>query len=299
MFIYKRSHDESSRTLCKLGDLSSNGKASNDLRVLACIHGPTNVPSFINLIESTRSNKKSSIKLFVMHLMELTERSSSIIMAQRARKNGLLFFNRSRHNEWLNQLATAFQGYSNLGQVSVQSTTAISSLSTMHEDICHVANGKRVAMIILPFHKQWREMEIEGEEMENNGVSKHQMIMESHGWKGVNQKVLKEAPCSVSMFVDRGYGNRPRSEIVTKQVCVMFFGGPDDREALQLGDRMCDHPTIKLTVMRRGVMCGAKWRISSHNCWERAVSIKYNGGSRGETSRGGIRPNWRYSNINT
>lgn len=248
--IYKNTNDISfHQTLRKLGDLDTNDKATNEFRVLACVHGPNNAPSIINLIESIRSIQKSSIKLFIMHLVELTERSSSIILAQNTdNKSG------SSHVEWLEQLYRAFQAHSQLGQVSVQSKTTISSLSTMHDDICHVADEKMVTMIILPFHKRWKKVEMENEE-ENSEVSQHQMEENiGHGWRGVNQSVLRNAPCTVAVLVDRGYGHGPQNlglyTTVTQHVCVLFFGGPDDREALELGDRISNHPAVKVTVVR-------------------------------------------------
>ncbi|KAG6643146.1 cation/H(+) antiporter 20 [Carya illinoinensis] len=244
MAIYKPARGNSVHTRRKLRDLTTSAKEDNtdELRVLACVHGLGNVPSLISLIESTRSTKKSLVKLFVVHLVELTERSSSIVMVQRVRRNGFPFFNRVRRGEWHDRIVGAFQAYSQLGRVRVRPTTAISALSTMHEDICHVAEDKRVTLIILPFHKQWRG---EGDEtVENVG----------HGWRGVNQRVLKNAPCSVAVFVDRGLGNGTQTPAPTttaaQRVCVIFFGGPDDREALALGGRMAEHPSIKVTVIR-------------------------------------------------
>ncbi|KAK7345676.1 hypothetical protein VNO77_16285 [Canavalia gladiata] len=253
--IYKQNHSKSSRTLRKLGDLEPSEKSTNELRVLACVHGANNVPSIVNFIESSRSAKNSSLKLFIMHLVELTERSSSIILAQNARKNEFVSFKRSSHVEWLDQLYRAFQAYSQLGQVSVRFVAVVSSLFTIHEDICHAADDKTVTLIILPFHKRWRKVEIEEEEEENNETSQSQVVENiGYGWRGVNQKVLKNAPCSVAMLVDRGYGNGPHtlglSVDVTQQVCVLFFGGPDDREALELGDRISNHPAVKVTVVR-------------------------------------------------
>ncbi|KAJ6394058.1 hypothetical protein OIU77_023317 [Salix suchowensis] len=245
MAIYKPARGgSSSGTHRKLGDLTTTKDARDELRILACAYGPGNVPSLISLIESTRSTKKSQLRLFIMHLVELTERPSSITMVQRARKNGLPFINRSRRGEWHDRVSGAFQAYSHLGRVSVRPMTEISALATMHEDICQVAENKRVAMIILPFHKQWRG---EGDEsMENMG----------HGWRGVNRRVLKEAPCSVAVLVDRGFGNGSQkpgpntNTDVTQKVCIVFFGGPDDREALVLGGRMAEHPAVEVTILR-------------------------------------------------
>lgn len=245
MAVYKPARGGSTRTHRKLRDLAADDSNSDDeLRILACLHSSGNVPSLISLTESTRSTKNSSLKLFVMHLVELTERSSSIMMVQRARKNGFPFFARFRKGEWHDQMAGAFQAYSQLGRVKVRPTTAVSSLATMHEDICHVADDKRVTMIILPFHRNWRMV---GGEEENVG----------HGWRVVNQRVLKSAPCSVAVLVDRGFGANgaqtpgPGSLVaVGQRICVVFFGGPDDREALELGGRMAEHPAVKVTVVR-------------------------------------------------
>lgn len=225
----------------KLQSVSESVK--DELRVLACVHGPGNIPTLINLIESTRSTNKSRLKLYIMHLVELTERSSSIIMAQRFRKNGLPFINRFQCNEFQDRVAVAFQAYGQLGRVSVRSMTAISALPTMHEDICHLAEDKKVPMIILPFHKQWRQKD--GEDvMENVG----------HGWRVVNQRVLTNAQCSVAILVDRGFGGSRQTPgptaSVAQRACIIFFGGPDDREALQLGGRMAEHPAVKVTVIR-------------------------------------------------
>jgi hypothetical protein len=242
MAINKPTRGNSTRTHRKLRDLTSSPDYNDELRVLACVHGPANVPSLITLIESTRSTKKSLLKLFVMHLVELTERSSSIIMVQRVRRNGFPFFNRIRRGDWHDRVAVSFQSYNQLGRVSVRPTTAISALSTMHQDICHVAEDKRVTMIILPFHKQWSG---EGDEAEENL---------GHDWRGVNQRVLKNAPCSVALLVDRGFGTQAKTPApttsVAQRVSIIFFGGPDDREALELGGRMAEHPAVNVTVIR-------------------------------------------------
>ncbi|XP_039059440.1 cation/H(+) antiporter 20-like [Hibiscus syriacus] len=241
MAVYKPARRSSAITHRKLRDLTNPNGTKDELRILACLYGLDNVPSIITLIESTRSTKKSQLNLFIMHLVELTERSSSIIMVHRARRNGLPFINRLRRGEWHDRVAGAFQAYSQLGRVSVRPTTAISALSTMHEDICHVAETKRVTMIVLPFHKQHRRGEGDQETIENVG----------HGWQLVNQRVLKDAPCSVAVLVDRGFGNpRHYTATSTQSVCILFFGGADDREALELGGRMAEHPAVRVAVVR-------------------------------------------------
>ncbi|XP_027351548.1 cation/H(+) antiporter 20-like [Abrus precatorius] len=213
------------------------------LRILACIHGTSNIPSLINFIESIRATNTSQLKLYVMQLTELTNSSSSILMVQRSRKNGFPFINRFKKGAMHEHIATAFQAYGEVGQVTVHHLTSISLLTTMHEDICHVAEKKGVAMIIMPFHKR-----LGGEDEE---------VTEDlgHGWKEVNQRVLQNAPCSVAVLVNRGVGRRyeeriDNSVIARKRVCIIFIGGPHDRKVLELGSRIAEHPAIRMSVVR-------------------------------------------------
>ena len=216
--------------------------SQEELIILACVHGTCNIPSLINFIESIRANR-SKLKLYVMQLVELTDRSSSILMVQRNRKNGFPFIKRfKRGGAMHDEIATAFQAYGQIGQVNMHHLTSVSALSTMHEDICHVAEKKGVAMIILPFHKRWRGEDEEA--IENIG----------QGWGEVNQRVLQTAPCSVAVLVDRGgtwfqLGAETNVD-ATKRVCIVFIGGPHDRMTLDLGSRMAEHPAIRLSIVR-------------------------------------------------
>lgn len=70
------------------------------------------------------------------------------------------------------------------------------------------------------------------------------------GWRTMTQRILKEAPCSVGVLVDRGFGSKEQTTDEAYRVCVVFFGGPDDREALELAGRMAEHPRVRVTVVR-------------------------------------------------
>ncbi|CAM0957259.1 unnamed protein product [Alopecurus aequalis] len=211
----------------------------DELRMMACFHSTRNIPTIINLMESSRGTRRRGMTVYAMHLVEFSERSSAISMVHKARRNGMPFWNKRRNgNRNGDQLVVAFETYQQLSHVSIRAMTAISDLHTIHEDVVTSAHQKRTALIVLPFHKL------------------HQMDghMESLGdeYQHVNQRVLHHAPCSVAILVDRGLGGAaqiPASD-VSYNIAVLFFGGRDDREALAYGMRMVEHPGIELHVLR-------------------------------------------------
>ncbi|PHT92319.1 Cation/H(+) antiporter 19 [Capsicum annuum] len=212
--------------------------ASKQVRLLSCFHSTKNIPTLINLIEVSRgTQKKEGLRVYAMHLMELSERPSAILMVNKAKKNGLPFWNKEEASD-SNQVVVAFETFEQLSQVSIRPTTAISPMSTMHEDIITSAETKRVAMIILPFHKHQR---LDGHfETTRNDL------------RNVNRKVLQQAPCSVGILVDRGLGGASHvsASNVDFTITILFFGGHDDREALAYGMRMAEHPGVTLVVVR-------------------------------------------------
>lgn len=130
-----------------------SSKSDAELRVLVCIHTPRNVPTIINLLEASYPTKKSPICVYVLHLVELTGRASAMLIVHNTRKSGRPALNRTQAQS--DHIINAFENYEQHANcVSVQPLTAVSPYSTMHEDICNLAEDKRVAFIIIPFHKQ-------------------------------------------------------------------------------------------------------------------------------------------------
>ncbi|CAD5333669.1 unnamed protein product [Arabidopsis thaliana] len=212
---------------------------NTQLRILTCFHGAGSIPSMINLLEASRGIEKGEgLCVYALHLRELSERSSAILMVHKVRKNGMPFWNRRGVNADADQVVVAFQAFQQLSRVNVRPMTAISSMSDIHEDICTTAVRKKAAIVILPFHKH---QQLDGSLETTRG-----------DYRWVNRRVLLQAPCSVGIFVDRGLGGSSQvsAQDVSYSVVVLFFGGPDDREALAYGLRMAEHPGIVLTVFR-------------------------------------------------
>lgn len=211
------------------------GEKTQQLKVLVCLQSSKDIDPMMKVIEATRGSNETKERfcVYVMHLTQLSERPSSIRMVQKARRNGLPFWNKKK--ETSSAVTVAFEASSKLSSVSVRSVTAISPLSTIHEDICSSADSKRATFVILPFHKQWRSLEKEFETVRSE-------------YQGINKRVLENSPCSVGILVDRGLGDNNSSNF-SLSVNVLFFGGCDDREALVYGLRMAEHPGVNLTVV--------------------------------------------------
>ncbi|GER57562.1 Cation/H(+) antiporter 18 [Striga asiatica] len=212
-------------------------KPNAQLEILTCFHSTKNIPTLINLMEISRgTGKKTGLRVYAMHLTELSERSSAILMVHKARKNGMPFWNKGKADS--NQIVVAFETFEHLSQVSIRPMTAISHMFNMHEDICSSAESKRVSIIILPFHKHQR---FDGHLETTRSELRH-----------VNRRVLEHAPCSVGILIDRGLGGAAHvsASNVDYSITALFFGGPDDREALSYGALMAEHPGISLNVVR-------------------------------------------------
>ncbi|WZZ56601.1 hypothetical protein YC2023_056708 [Brassica napus] len=215
-------------------------KGETEFRVLACVHILPNVSGVTNLLQVSNPTKQSPLNVFAIHLVELTGRTTaSLLIMNDENKPKANFSDRVRAES--DQIAESFEAMEvNNDAMMVQTITAVSPYTTMHEDICALAEDKRVCFIILPYHKH---LTPDGRMGEGNS---------SHA--DINQNVLNHAPCSVGILVDRGMAMvRSESfhgEPTKRGVAMLFVGGPDDREALSYAWRMVGQHQINLTVVR-------------------------------------------------
>ncbi|KAJ3687740.1 hypothetical protein LUZ61_016904 [Rhynchospora tenuis] len=213
--------------------------SETELRIMVGLHGPQNLPIMLTMVEALLWNKEpGKLSLYTIDMIELTEHAAATLI----KGDGLEGIEVMDEEvlEMRNHIGDAlhvFQQRSN-DEINVRRLLAISSFDDMDKDICMCAEDVKAVLIILPFHKSQR---IDGSM--NTGHA---------GFKLVNEKVLQHAPCSVGIMVDRGLGhtNQGSQSLVGKNVVVVFIGGGDDREALTLAAQMCQHPVVKLTVVR-------------------------------------------------
>ncbi|KAM7258413.1 hypothetical protein ACFE04_014154 [Oxalis oulophora] len=207
-----------------------HARADAELRVLACIHHQDNTPSIIELIKISNPTPSNPICFYILHLMELVGRSAPLLVFHHPGKKQSFYSTESDH------IINAFRSYEQKNQscVFVNMFTAVSPYATMHDEICMLAAEKRVSLIIVPFHEHWT---LHGTEELPRQV------------RTVNLNILRMAPCSIGILIDRGTLKGYKTTTLY-DIVIVFVGGPDDREALAYAMRMGDHPNVALTMVR-------------------------------------------------
>lgn len=207
-------------------------KSDEELRVVACIHNTRNVPSIIHLLRTSNAKARSPMSVFALQLVELVGRASTMMVVHSSRKAGAR--NPSSVELQADQIITAFDNYELRSEgVGTQVITARCPYTTMDDDVCTVARDRRAALLVVPFHKQ-QGMDGEMEDI-NPSI------------RSINEGILENAPCSVGILVDRGAAELQDH---AQNIVALFFGGPDDREALAYAWRMADETDSRLTVVR-------------------------------------------------
>ncbi|KAF6173301.1 hypothetical protein GIB67_026996 [Kingdonia uniflora] len=233
--VMKLSQSAKSYSTYKTRTLQRISRTNAELRVLVCVHNPRNAQSAINLLESSNPTKASPMGVYALHLVELTDRASAMLVIHQPEKGNHVALNRTQAQS--EHIVNAFRIYEqNTQSVFVQTLTAVSSYSTVHDDICNLAEDKRAAFIIIPFHK---EKTVDGS-----------MKVINPAFESINQNVLANAPCSVGILIDRGLVKVSNDNIHSQHIAMLFIGGPDDREALSYARRMAEHPDVSLTIYR-------------------------------------------------
>ncbi|KAL5066465.1 hypothetical protein RYX36_028202 [Vicia faba] len=211
---------------------------SSELRILLCLHGPENISASINFMEISRGKSDPGILVYVTEMIELTDQIAVTV----ERGEGVETTNVKDKDivQMRDQITSSFQAYidDDGDGVTLKRTMAVSTINNMAQDICTLAEDLMIALIILPFHRsQTTDGKLDGG---------------NQGFRYVNRKLLKSAPCSVGILVNRGLGSFAKlsKTQVSLNVATVFIGGKDDREALAYAGRVAGHPGVKVTVIR-------------------------------------------------
>ncbi|CAB41328.1 putative protein [Arabidopsis thaliana] len=216
---------------------------TTELRILIGLHGPHNIGSTLNVMEICHGGREPGSIFYATDMVELTDEIAATLKkgGGAGQSNDSVTVTDRSVTEMRESITAAVNGYGELrnGQgVTVRRMLALSTFVTMAHDVCGLADELMVSIIILPFHKR----------LNPDGT-----LDAGHaGFRHVNRKILKNAPCSVGILVDRSFGQteeawRPGASM---GIAIIFIGGRDDREALAFAAQVARHPAVKLKVIR-------------------------------------------------
>ncbi|KAK1373978.1 Cation/H(+) antiporter like [Heracleum sosnowskyi] len=210
-----------------------------DFKLVLTIDDEESVPGFINLFEVSNPTPSSPIVVYALRLIQLVGRATPLFIDHDNQEQN---FNYNSVNPIHNALKYSHE--SMCGFIRIHPFTSVSPKRSMYQDICELALTKKVSLILLPYNKDLlknSQRSLEAGEQKNVSLS-------------INSNIFSHAPCSVGVFVDKGFFQKPPSQPNAKPVrrhfAVLFLGGPDARETLAYADRMVGHPDLSLTVVR-------------------------------------------------
>ncbi|KAK4837419.1 hypothetical protein QYF36_005258 [Acer negundo] len=218
--LVKALYDPSKRYLAYKRRTIRHLHGNEEFRILACVQTQEQVPAIITLLEASNPTKEHPIHLFVLHLVKLSARASSLLIAYLPQEKP---FHQLCQSARIFKVFTKFE-QENQSHLTLHCYKGISPYETMHNDVCSLALEQRTTFIIIPY----------------KNVNRH-----------LNKNVLDKAPCSVGVLIESR--NQESVPYIVGQgswfrVAVLFFGGADDREALAYAKRMLENPTVNVTL---------------------------------------------------
>ncbi|XP_010418828.1 PREDICTED: cation/H(+) antiporter 8-like [Camelina sativa] len=227
-------YDPSKQFLCYQKRNLESMKNTGELKTLVCIHRPDHISSMINLLEASYQSEESPLTCYVLHLVELQGQDVPTLISHKVQKLGI-----GSGKKYSENVILSFEHFHRYvsSSISIDTFTCIANSNHMQDDICWLALDKAVSLIILPFHRTW-------------SLDRTSIVSDAEMIRFLNFNVLKQAPCSVGILVERHPVNKKQDEQQSVKVCVVFVGGRDDREALAFAKRMARQENVTLTVLR-------------------------------------------------
>ncbi|XP_061359927.1 cation/H(+) antiporter 24 [Gastrolobium bilobum] len=191
-----------------------------ELRIVLCVLDAESINGLIHLLDLSNPTSTSPLLVSALRLIELEGRANPLLIDHEKQEVPQIY-------QWTNTINALERYQQHRGVfVKLQYFTAVAPKQSMFQDICELSLEQDASLIILPYKKMLSP----------------------------NLQVLKHAPCSIAILVDKGLleitplGNSFRQ--CRYRFAVLFLGGADAREALVYADRLIDNQDVSLTVIR-------------------------------------------------
>ncbi|XP_010490522.1 PREDICTED: cation/H(+) antiporter 26-like [Camelina sativa] len=204
---------------------------NNPLKILTCFYHRKTVPSLLTILEF--SSCPSGASIVSVNLEELEHHNVPLLIEHHSGQYDASSMSSSRRDQIWKAFEKFEKGHVLQENFSVECFTAVAPSKTMHEDVCALAFDKETNLIIVGI---------------DNGNAADRRLC---------RNVLNVSPCSVAVLVDqrrlqdfKNMGTTMKNGSMSINVCSIFLGGADDREALAFAVRMTNHPCVNLNVLK-------------------------------------------------
>ena len=199
------------------------------------------------LMQGPPKDQPRTLSVDALRLIELTDRTSAVMQSAEAdeliRKDPVL---------------SIFRTFGHINRIPVSASLAVVNQESFSSRVAEHAGEKGTEMVIVPWHSGTHSLD----EQEPGGGMTYNPFDGIFG-KGRSDKapsviysqfirrVFATSPTDVALFVDRGTSHSGSlSGAYGQHILFPFFGGPDDRLALDFVVQLCANPTVTATVIR-------------------------------------------------
>lgn len=219
-----------------------NTQPDSPLRLLACIHTKRDANVIIDLLKASCPSVRTPIQVLAVELNKMNTRPTASLIIRDAKKPS--FTSKSPKLDTEDTL----NSFDNLNQaIFTEKMRIISDYNSMHKDILNLARRRGVALILTTLYKQPTYDGLgagAATARAVNIINRDQASKDEK--KVVLENLVRDAPCCVAIFVDRGLSGHNKEQ----HVAMFYISGADDREALSYAWRMSRRQEVKLTVVR-------------------------------------------------
>ncbi|KAF0381408.1 potassium hydrogen antiporter [Gigaspora margarita] len=242
--------------------------SKDDLRLLVVLNKVENLPAMVTFVQllqhndvlnnkSTSKNSeeqseltitkptKSTMSVYVLRLIELTQRMSAVMK-----------FNEISETILHDPIMNMFSAISQVSSVKVDAKLAVASPKDFCPEITDRIQDADINLVIIPWGGAGEIVDtpIENDDHHVPREKKHTSPHVATFVQGIFNEAANYA--SVGVFVDRGFGSIDSNTRTIPnpmgylRVFVPFFGGADDREALNFAFKLLEYPNVNITVLR-------------------------------------------------
>ncbi|KAF9035924.1 cation/H+ exchanger [Panaeolus papilionaceus] len=205
--------------------------------------------SILSSQSQTSDIPSPGITIEALRLMELSNRTSAVLRSQEADS---LIYN--------DPVISVYSTFGYLNRFKVSANLAIVNYDEFPEAVARHVSDTESEMVIIPWARGATSVLEETDEIQRVGARNpfdgvfHRTTTQdqtsSFVYSEFIRRIFSQSPSDIALFVDRGITTLANSQMAKQRIFLPFFGGPDDRLALNFLVQLCENPSVTATVVR-------------------------------------------------